>query len=70
MLEYHIGRFNEEYASDLELLGFESLEVVDGKVAISEVSTLSCLMETLLHKFDEVGFKVDIEDNFLYVEED
>lgn len=68
-LDYNIGRFNEDYGSDFELLGFKTLEVVEGKVNVSEVSTLSCLMETLLHRFAEVGFEVEVEGGFLYAAE-
>lgn len=68
-LAYNIDRFNEEYSSDLELLGFKELEVNDdGKVNVQEVQTLNCLMETLLHYFASLPMSVGVEDGFLYAE--
>ena len=52
-MEKSVDRFNEEYADDLELLGFESLQCdSDGKVDVSEIYTLTCLYEAFLRVAD------------------
>lgn len=52
-MEKSVDRFNEEYADDLELLGFEPLQCdSDGKVDISEIYTLTCLYEAFLRVAD------------------
>lgn len=44
-----VAEFNEEYADDLELLGFSPISCdSEGKVDVSEITTLQCLWEAFL----------------------
>jgi hypothetical protein len=56
-----VDTFNLEYSSDLELLGFEELEVNEvGEVDISEIYTLQCLAEAFQRLADrkDVGYRL------------
>lgn len=52
-MEKSVERFNDEYANDLELLGFSDLVCdSEGKVDISEIRTLQCLWEAFFRIAD------------------
>jgi hypothetical protein len=56
-----VEQFNDTYASDLELLGFDYLRVNDaGEVDIAEVYTLQCLAEAFqkLANRKDVGYRL------------
>lgn len=56
-----VEEFNEEYSSDLELLGFKDLTVNEaGEVDITEVYTLRCLAEAFQKLADrkDVGYRL------------
>jgi hypothetical protein len=56
-----VEQFNDTYADDLELLGFEDLEVDEvGEVDITEVYTLQCLAEAFQKIADrrDVGYRL------------
>jgi hypothetical protein len=56
-----VEEFNEQYANDLELLGFDALEVNEaGEVDISEIYTLQCLAEAFQKIADrkDVGYRL------------
>ena len=70
-MEKSVEQFNEEYADDLELLGFDTLSCDgEGKVDISEIITLQCLYEAFLRVANRKDFgynlKVDEEGNIRY----
>ena len=70
-MEKSVEQFNEEYADDLELLGFDTLSCDgEGKVDISEIITLQCLYEAFLRVANRKNFgynlKVDEEGNIRY----
>ena len=67
-LEDTVERFNEGYYDDLQELGYKELEVVDGKVDLSEIKKLQCLSDTFLNMFND-DYKVKIEHNYLSLEE-
>ena len=65
-MEKSVERFNEEYYSDLELLGFEQLRCdAEGKVDISEISTLLCLTEAFYRIAGRAdsGYKLQEDDD-------
>lgn len=66
------GRFNDEYAHDLQVLNFADLKVVDGKVKISEVYSLVCLAEALtkIVKNVDYGYQVEIRNGYLTVKDE
>lgn len=58
-----VEQFNDTYASDLELLGFDYLRVNDaGEVDIAEVYTLQCLAEA----FQKIADRKDIGYRLVY----
>ena len=61
-----VDRFNDEYADDLELLGFDYLRCYDeGSVDVQEISTIKCLIEAFLRIADRSssGYKLSTTDN-------
>lgn len=64
-MEATVERFNDQYRDDLEYLGFEDLECIDGVVDIEEISSLSCLQEAFLKLADrrDVGYLIQIDKN-------
>jgi hypothetical protein len=60
-----VDRFNDDYYNDLVYLEFSDLDCLsDGKVDISEISTLDCLKEAFLRlvKCEAEGYKIKIND--------
>jgi hypothetical protein len=56
-----VDQFNDQYADDLELLGFDFLEVNEaGEVDIREIYTLQCLAEAFQKLADrrDVGYRL------------
>ena len=56
-----VDEFNDEYADDLELLGFDYLRCSeDGSVNVKEISTIRCLIEAFLRLADrsKLGYKL------------
>ena len=64
-MEATVEMFNDQYRDDLEYLGFEDLECIDGVVDIEEISSLSCLQEAFLKLADrrDVGYLIQIDKN-------
>lgn len=67
-LEDTVEAFNEHYCDDLQELNYKELEVVDGKVDLSEIKKLQCLSDAFLNMFND-DYKVKIEHNYLSLEE-
>lgn len=67
-LEDTVERFNEGYYNDLQELGYKELEVVEGKVDLSEIKKLQCLSDAFLNMFND-DYKVKIENNYLSLED-
>jgi hypothetical protein len=64
-MEKSVYRFNEDYADDLELLGFETLTCdSEGRVDVSEIQTLQCLYEAFFKIADrsDSGYTISKED--------
>ena len=63
-----VERFNEQYADDLELLGFDPLTVELDKVDISEISTLQSLYEAFLRVAGkrDLGYRVERNGDYVY----
>lgn len=63
-----VERFNDQYADDLELLGFSPLTVELDKVDISEISTLQSLYEAFLRVAGkrDLGYRVERNENYVY----
>jgi hypothetical protein len=56
-----VDQFNNTYADDLDLLGFDFLEVNEaGEVDITEIYTLQCLAEAFQRLADrkDVGYRL------------
>lgn len=66
-MEKSTEEFNNEYADDLELLGFDSLSCDgEGRVDVSEIMTLQCLYEAFIRIADRTasGYRLTLEDNY------
>ena len=56
-MEKSVEEFNNRYADDLEYLGFQYLKCSeDGKVDVSEIGTLECLLEAFLKLADRSAY--------------
>lgn len=71
-LEEAVERFNDIYFKDLETMYYDYLEVKDGKVDISEIKQLRCLLEAFIEVAQDVigqtGYEIIIDnDNLLYI---
>lgn len=72
-MENDVTTFNDLYADDLEKLGYAPLEMdADGKVDITEIKQLTCLLEAFTdiancHK--DQGYYCKIEGNLAYLTE-
>ena len=64
-METTVELFNDYYGDDLEYLGFDYLECVDGVVDVEEIFSLSCLKDAFLKFADrrDVGYSLQF-DNF------
>lgn len=63
-----VERFNEQYADDLEYLGFEPLAVELDKVDISEISQVVSLYEAFLRVAGkrDLGYRVERDGDYVY----
>lgn len=63
-----VERFNDQYADDLELLGFDPLTIETDKVDISEISTLQSLYEAFLRVAGkrDLGYRVERNGAYVY----
>ena len=65
-----VDRFNQEYADDLEYLGFSELSCDDaGRVDLSEITNLHCLCEAFTRIADRPGSSYELfvnEDSICY----
>ena len=67
-LEEVVFRFNDRYYDDLQTLGFDELEVVNGQVNVAEIAQLTCLFSSFINMFND-DYNVKVENNYLYLED-
>ena len=67
-MEDSVERFNEQYAEDLERLGFDTLHVELDKVDISEISQVVSLYEAFIRVADkrDLGYRIERDDDYVY----
>ena len=63
-----VERFNEQYAEDLEYLGFEPLAVELDKVDISEISQVVSLYEAFIRVASkrDLGYRIERDTDYVY----
>ena len=63
-----VERFNEQYAEDLEYLGFEPLAVELDKVDISEISQVVSLYEAFIRVASkrDLGYRIERDADYVY----
>lgn len=63
-----VERFNEQYAEDLEYLGFDSLAVELDKVDISEISQVVSLYEAFIRVASkrDLGYRIERDADYVY----
>ena len=63
-----VERFNEQYADDLEYLGFEPLAVELDKVDISEISQVVSLYEAFIRVASkrDLGYRIERDADYVY----
>ena len=67
-MEDSVERFNEQYAEDLEYLGFDTLHVELNKVDISEITQVVSLYEAFIRVADkrDLGYRIERDDDYVY----
>ena len=67
-MEDSVERFNEQYAEDLECLGFGPLHVELDKVDISEISQVVSLHEAFIRVADkrDLGYRIERDGDYVY----
>lgn len=67
-LKESVERFNDQYADDLELVGFDPLTVELDKVDISEISTLQSLYEAFIRVAGkrDLGYRLERDGDYVY----
>lgn len=67
-MEDSVERFNEQYAEDLERLGFDTLHVELNKVDISEITQVVSLYEAFIRVADkrDLGYRIERDDDYVY----
>ena len=67
-MEDSVERFNEQYAEDLEYLGFDPLHVELDKVDISEINQVVSLYEAFIRVADkrELGYRIERNGDYVY----
>ena len=67
-LKESVERFNEQYADDLKLVGFDPLTVELDKVDISEISTLQSLYEAFIRVAGkrDLGYRLERDGDYVY----
>ena len=72
-MENDVTLFNENYADDLEYLGFSPLEMdAEGRVDISEIRALTCLLEAfmnLCNSHKDQGYRYAQDGNYAYLKD-
>ena len=65
-----VDRFNEQYADDLEYLGFDDLHVECDKVNVYEISQVQSLYEAFLRVADktDLGYKLECDGENVFYE--
>lgn len=70
-LEEAVERFHDIYWKDLQTVGYDNLLIKDGKVDISEIRQLRCLLEAFIEVVGDVigqtGYKVIIDGDLLSI---
>ena len=63
-----VERFNEQYAEDLEYLGFDPLSVELDKVDISEISQVVSLYEAFIRVASkrDLGYRIERDTDYVY----
>ena len=67
-MEDSVERFNEQYAEDLECLGFDPLHVELDKVDISEINQVVSLYEAFIRVADkrDLGYRIERDGDYVY----
>lgn len=67
-MEDSVERFNEQYAEDLERLGFDTLHVELDKVDISEINQVVSLYEAFIRVADkrDLGCRIERDNDYVY----
>ena len=67
-MEDSVERFNEQYAEDLERLGFDTLHVEFDKVDISEINQVVSLYEAFIRVADkrDLGCRIERDGDYVY----
>ena len=67
-MEDSAERFNEQYAEDLEYLGFDPLHVELDKVDISEINQVVSLYEAFIRVADkrDLGYRIERDGDYVY----
>lgn len=67
-LKESVERFNDQYADDLELVGFDPLTVELDKVDISEISTFQSLYEAFIRVAGkrDLGYRLERDGDYVY----
>ena len=67
-MEDSVERFNEQYAEDLERLGFDPLHVELDKVDISEITQVVSLYEAFIRVADkrDLGYRIERDGDYVY----
>ena len=67
-MEDSVERFNEQYAEDLEYLGFDPLHIKLDKVDISGISQVVSLYEAFIRMADkrELGYRIERDGDYVY----
>ena len=67
-MEDSVERFNEQYAEDLERLGFDTLHVEFDKVDISEINQVVSLYEAFIRVADkrDLGCRIERDNDYVY----
>ena len=67
-MEDSVERFNEQYAEDLEYLGFEPLKATLDKVDVSEISQVVSLYEAFVRVADkrDLGYRIERDGAYVY----
>lgn len=63
-----VDRFNEQYADDLEYLGFDPLHVELDKVDVSEINQVVSLYEAFLRTASkrDLGYRIERNEDYVY----
>ena len=68
-LEEVVERFQNEYKDDLEALGLDGPEYVDGKIKLNDVADYKSLLFCLMYFFGSDAKNVKIDDIYIWLED-